>query len=464
MTAQAMVSFLRGKWLLALLVVSLVIPASAFSQQGTNSSVEQSPKATQPNAGESSSTNRTASEPQPAAPDPYPVRTIGGAELLTHRPGDIGFGPIYLYSADTFQVYNYRTHFDSLAGQDVTDKFVSTVLRTNIAFDQRLRRGRFALQYQPRVVLLNGHVQTDYTNQKIGLDTVYTLNPRFSLGITQTTMIYGSRDQFGDLYLDSDPSSGYVLDNPIANGASRWVYNTTAVHATYNYSARTRFVASPRFDYSYIGSAASLTAHLSRGAGSRFELLHQMSPQRTIGMYQDIDWQHFTGIGPDTNYLSSGFEYIDEIRPTWFVYATAGVASFSQPGGSRGWTPEARLSLVKALRTSKLALAFSRSHASSGYISSRYHNRYDAGYSFFLGPRFIVDLGGGYFKENSLVAQLSGTYAVGKVRYQLFRHVSWFAMYTYRQQAGNSVQVPAERRNYFISGVQWTSASATELY
>jgi len=50
--------------------------------------------------------------------------------------------------------------------------------------------------------------------------------------------------------------------------------------------------------------------------------------------------------------MSSGFEYIDEIRQTWFVYATAGAASYSQAGGGRGWTPEARLSLVKAFKTS----------------------------------------------------------------------------------------------------------------
>jgi len=31
--------------------------------------------------------------------------------------------------------------------------------------------------------------------------------------------------------------------------------------------------------------------------------------------------------------MSSGFEYIDEIRQTWFVYATTGAASFSQAGG-----------------------------------------------------------------------------------------------------------------------------------
>jgi len=162
--------------------------------------------------------------------------------------------------------------------------------------------------------------------------------------------------------------------------------------------------------------------------------------------------------------MSSGFEYIDEIRPTWFVYATAGAASYSQAGGGRGWTPEARLSLVKAFKTSKLTLAFGRTHTSSGYISSRYNNRYDAGYSVRFGPKAIVDFGGGYFRENSFVEHLSGTYAIGRVRYQLLRQVSWFAMYTYRPQAGNSVQVPAERRNYFITGVQWTSASASDLY
>ena len=463
MTALAILRSPRGKWLLTMLVMSLLVPAHAFAQQGPNSPADQGRSATQPNTGESSSTSRTTLEPQPAAPDPYPVRTIGGSRLLTRRPGDINIGPIFLYSADAFQVYNYRTRFDSIAGRDITDKFISSVFRTNIAYDHRFRRGRFALQYQPRIVIQNGHAQTDYANQRINLDTIYTLSERFSLGITQNTMIYGSRDHFGDLYLDSDLSSGYVLDNPIANGATRWVYNTSAVHLTYRTSARTRFVTSPRFDFSYIGGTAALTAYRSRGAGARFELLHQLSLRRTIGVYQDIDWQHFTGTGPDTSYMSSGFEYIDEIRRSWFVFATAGAASFTQAGGGRGWTPEARLSLVKAFKTSKLTLAFSRTHTSSGYISSRYNNRYDAGYSVRFGPKAIVDFGGGYFRENSFVEHLSGTYAIGRVRYQLLRQVSWFAMYTYRRQAGNSVQVPAERRNYFITGVQWTSASASDL-
>ncbi|MEK7311934.1 MAG: hypothetical protein AAB382_08170, partial [Chloroflexota bacterium] len=333
MTALAILRSPRGKWLLTLLVMSLLVSAHAFAQQGPNSPAEQGPSATQPNTGESSSTSRTTLEPKPAVPDPYPVRTVGGARLLTRRPGDINIGPIFLYSADAFHVYNYREAFDSFAGQDVTSKFISTVFRTNIAFDHRLRRGRISMQYQPRLVILNGKVQADYTNQRLNLDTLYTLSERLSLGFTQNTFVYGSRDQFGDLYLDSDSSSGFVLNNPIANGNTRWVYNTTALSVTYRLSARTRFVTSPRFDYSYIGGTAALTAYRSRGAGSRFELLHQLNPRRSIGVYQDFDWQYFTGTGPNSTYTSSGFEYIDEIRPTWFVYVTTGAASFSQAGG-----------------------------------------------------------------------------------------------------------------------------------
>lgn len=114
--------------------------------------------------------------------------------------------------------------------------------------------------------------------------------------------------------------------------------------------------------------------------------------------------------------------------------------------------------------TSRLTLAFGLTHSSSGYISSRYHNRYDLGYSVRIGPRVAIDLGGGYFREKSTIEELSGTYASGRFRYQLFRQVNWFSMYTYRQQTGNSVQVPAERRNYFITGIQWTSTSASDPY
>ena len=464
MTALAILSVPRRKWLFTLFAVSLLVPAMCAAQQGSGSLAEQGQSATQSNTGESSSTNRAGVEPQAAAPDPYPVRTIGGAGLLTRHPGDIGFGPLYLYSADAFQVLNYRSRFDSLLGRDVTVRFNSSVFRSNIAFDHRFRRGRLALQYQPRIVILNGNVQSDYTNQRIVLDTTLALTPRFSLGVSQSTFIYGSRDQFGDLYLDSDPTSGHVLDNPIASGTGRWVYNTSSVHLTYLYSARTRLVASPRFEYTYIGGDDSLTPRRNRGAGSRFELLHRLSTRRTIGVYQDIDWQHYTGTGPNTSYVSTGFEYIDEIRPTWFIFSTVGAASFTRLGGGRDWTPEARLSLVKAFKTSKLTLAFGRTHTSSGYISSRYHNRYDLGYSVRFGPRVTIDLGGGYFGEKSIVEHLAGTYASSRFRFQLFRQVNWFSMYTYRQQTGNSVQVPAERRNYFITGVQWTSTSASDPY
>jgi len=465
MTAPAMLATPRCKWALTLFAASLLIPALCAAQQSSGPPPEQGSSATQLNAGESSSTSRAAVETQAPAPDPYPVRTIGGAGLLTRRPGDIGFGPIYIYSADAFQVVNYRSRFDSLLGQDVTDRFNSSVFRTNIAFDHRFRRGRLALQYQPRLVILNGNAQPDYTNQRIGLDTTLALTPRLSLGISQSAFIYGSRDQFGDLYIDSDPTSGHVLENPIASGTGRWVYTTTSVPLIYHFSARTRLVAAPRFEYAHISEEATLLApRRSRGVGSRFEFLHALNARRTIGVYQDLDWQDYTGVGPDTSYVSTGFEYMDEIRPTWFIYSMVGAASFTRVGGGRDWTPEARLSLIKAFKTSRLTLAFGRTHSSSGYISSRYHNRYDLGYSVRIGPRVAIDLGGGYFREKSTIEELSGTYASGRFRYQLFRQVNWFSMYTYRQQTGNSVQVPAERRNYFITGIQWTSTSASDPY
>ncbi len=58
----------------------------------------------------------------------------------------------------------------------------------------------------------------------------------------------------------------------------------------------------------------------------------------------------------------------------------------------------------------------------------------------------------------------NGSHSITTVARDAAGKASWFAMYTYRQQAGNSVQVPAERRNYFITGVRWTSASASDQY
>jgi hypothetical protein len=222
----------------------------------------------------------------------------------------------------------------------------------------------------------------------------------------------------------------------------------------------------PQYGYQYVfaSPAISVASDNDRSYGLRAELVHQLTPERAIGVFQSADWRQFSGTIPDTDYMTTGVLFSDQIRRGWFFGLSAGAAGFAPRGGSRNWTPTLEVHTTKSTsQGASFALAYTRDNAYTDFSRNGYYNRYEASYSQRLGSRALTTLGGGYFERSGAADRFTGYYTVARIRYRLFAHFSCFAVYSYRNQESNRPQVPTERRNYLALGFEWTPRGTNEL-
>ena len=450
MTAQANSRTLRGKWLLTLLVVSLLIPVCALSQQEPAAS---------PKEAESSSVRQPNVPPAPEPVNPYPITSVGSTRLLTRTQGEVGIGPFYVSSFEFFQVLNNRQFSNFTVGPNPGNQILASVFRSEMGFDHQLRHGRIALQYKPQFGVFNGKFQNDLTNQQLRFDNQLQLTPRLSLSIGQSTLVYGQRGLFADLFFESNPSSGTVLQNPVAVNASLWLYSSSFVSVGYSLSPRMRFTITPRFEYNFVEGNQPVRPDLSeKHTILRAELTRQMTRTRILGFYEDTQWSHFTGGIRNADYQSFGVVYTDSLRPSLIVNATVGAVTLSGVSLKRTWTPEVHLSLIKMFPKVKISTAYARTRGLSGFITSKYLDRYDGSFETRLGRRVLVDFAGGYYQETESIDQVKGYFAQSRIRYAILRHLNGYLLYTHRQQDGHSLQLQEGRQNFVIMGLQWASS------
>ena len=115
------------------------------------------------------------------APPETQINQLNSANPLS----DIGryhWGPLFLGSSDTREAVDVlRPSNVALEGPAQTD--VLTLFETTIAFNDQFGRNRLTFQYLPRVAITNGQVAYDYLNQNVGINTVFLLGDRWTLGL-----------------------------------------------------------------------------------------------------------------------------------------------------------------------------------------------------------------------------------------------------------------------------------------
>src|SRR5262249_27190396 len=190
--------------------VGLLAPASAvFAQEPpptSQSSTDDNKTQEQTAAGKDDS----AAKPVPVLNDtqstaPPDIRGMNSAAPLpSGRVSPVQLGPLYLQSVSFFDSENGI----QVSGQPGTNWQNFGQFRTDIVFDHAFRTTRIAVQYEPRLTILNGNASTDTSNLVANWTTKLYSSPRLGISIADNFEYYGQQGQFDNLNLQADLTSG----------------------------------------------------------------------------------------------------------------------------------------------------------------------------------------------------------------------------------------------------------------
>jgi hypothetical protein len=402
--------------------------------------------------------------PQPAflASSAPQVQQVGAAGNLLENISPLRWGPVYVGSAQYAQIFDRGTVFSGQgAFQNAASLFSSTVV-----FDKNFRTSRIALQYVPRIVILNGHVQNDFANQDASLDTAFILSPRWSMNIGDHFTYLRSSNAFGALYLDANAVSGTTLQKSFLQGPITWLSNSVAVNFSYMIGPRARLSFAPDYVYSTTsGSTVATGNQTAQQYGARFGIVYDLSPRSSIQGYYSAQNSLYQGTFANTLYQTFSLGYSRQFGVGWSLTSTFGASTANFASG-REWTATGSFSIVKAFQRSTVALALSRGHDLTGYITNNYTDRVDVTYRRMFGRRWGVRGGLGYERNisGSLATSTStskaegiwGKYATGDISYLVRPSVSLFADYVKVWQRGDNIQIFTGNRDYIEFGIRWS--------
>lgn len=441
--------------------------ASVQAQQESSSQPSTKPapnpdQANEDNPGTSAQDSATVPQPAFLASFAPQIQQVGAAGNLLESISPLRWGPVYVGSAKYAQVFDRGTNFTGQgAFQNAASLFSSTVV-----LDKNFRTSRLALQYVPRIVVLNGQVQNEFTNQDVGFDTVFVLSPRWNMNIADHFTYLHSTNAFGDLYLDANAVSGTTLQKSFLQGPITWLSETVAVNFGYMIGPRARLSFAPDYVYSTTsGSSVAAGNETVRQYGGRFEIAYDLSPRSSIQGYYSAQENQYQRTFAGTVYQTIGLGYSRQFGVGWSLTSAFGASTANFASG-RDWTATGSFSIVKAFQRSQVALALSRGHELAGYITNNYIDRVDATYRRMFGQRWSALGGFGY--ERNISSSLAnstgipqtnglwGKYATGDISYQVRPSVSFFADYVKLWQRGDNVQILTGDRDYIEFGVRWS--------
>lgn len=391
------------------------------------------------------------------------IQQVGRAGNLLDTVSPLRWGSFYIASAQYAQVFDRGSAF---AGQGSFQNAAS-VFSSTLVFDKRFRSSRIALQYVPRVTVLNGVVLNNFTNQDTSLDTVFVLGPRWTMSFSDHFMYYRTKNAFADLYLDADSVSATTVQKNFLEGPVSWLFNSVVATFQFRLSSRTQLYASPSYVYFLTNRSAVAAGNMAAQEFiGRLGIKYSLTPRSAIQFYYNGTKDIYQGSSESSPlYQTVGVGYSRQLGAGWGIGSTFG-ASTVNFGTGREWTATGSFSIAKSFRRSNAALAYSRGHALSGYISSGYSDRADLSGGMMLGRRWNASAGIGYERNTSdarssslpsvLTSGLWGKYVLGQVSYQLLPSVSIFSSYVRKSQKGDDVQIFSGNRDYIQFGIRWS--------
>lgn len=400
---------------------------------------------------ESSSRKDNFVSPSSSSSAPF-IRELGGAGPLIESTSHLRWGSLYVSS---WELSGIRDSISG-AGPLFDGNREVGLMRTRIVYDRQFGFGRVALQYLPRVALIDGKLRSNYSNQNLNFDAAFQLSPRWSLSADYHFAFLNNRD-FVDLqYLVADTASVSAVRNNFLDTAERWTNNGVLFDLSYRLSERSTFVISPYFDYSTSSQTTTNTA--GERFGATFSWSHVISPTSAVSVYYAPQFIKVSSSRDVTAYHATGVSYSRHLTPTWGISASvAGVLDNLSPTMQR-FDVFGNVALIKSFHRSTLALGYSRSQDFAGFVTSRFSERYDVSHQTRLNRRLGFNSGLGYFREikaGSLDGAL-GKYASVGATYFLTPQWGAFFSYAHKFQSGNPEQLLIGTRDLVTVGIRWT--------
>jgi hypothetical protein len=381
------------------------------------------------------------------------IRQTTSAGFLLPSISPLRWGPLYVSYVQYSEILDQGNSFSGVGNLDVT----ATQFSAGLVFDKQFRRARLAVQYVPRVTILNGQVFSNFANQDTGVDIAFAITPRLTLDLSNHFVYYRSSDYFVDLFLSSDPVSGLTLQNNFIRTPGTWLSDSTTAAFTYTLSARTRIILAPNYLYANTSGQTFATVFPTVNEyGVNASVTHDLTANSNVSLLYIDQTDDFPGSTYKTTYQSLEAGYSHSLKGGWNFSGSFGFITANFQSG-RTWSEAGSMSVVKRFRRSQAAIAYYRGHTFAGYISQQLSDRVDASYQQYLGRRWTLGGGVGYLRDIETGNGIWGKYGEANLSFGLTSSVSLFGNYVYQWQAANNNLIFTGNTNFLRCGIQWTA-------
>jgi hypothetical protein len=449
---------------IALWMTVAAIPPAAAQSQDTGAPgadpATQSPASSSQNdkkGGDSSSTDHTGSIDSNALP-PSTVNAIGSASPLGRPNGSLRWGDFFVSDVSFTQIYDVSNY----SGQSSTTSTVgsfsdsTSLFETTLAFDHRSRNNEIALQFQPRLAIVDGNVFPDYSNQNVNFDWIINQDSRWSTVFRDNFSYFSSQNLYGTNFTDVNAQTGTTVQNNFLDGPGAFLSESAGLTVSYRWTPRTTVSFIPQFQYTR-STGTKLGTSVGRNYGGSVTIGYQLSARQTIGATFSGQYVETSGLSlGNTQYYSAGVNYSRQIGAYWTVSGYLAATRTSGGGFSQPFTYSATASLTRALRRGSVGVVYSRDLA-IGYVTNQFADRIDAVANLQVVRNLTLSISGGYQTETQSNSPISAYYTVNQITYRLAPRVSSYVSYGYRLQNGDSLRVLTGHRNFVSGGIRWDS-------
>ena len=381
----------------------------------------------------------------------------GAGPLPTGRVSPLQLGPIYLQSADYLQVGEAI----NATGQVGTVWRSISMFRTNIVFDHQFRTSRFAVQYQPRLSVVDGRTQTDTSNLSAGWNSQFQLTPVLTMALNDNFTYFAQQGQFDGLNLMGDLTTGSLVESHFLDGNGHFLNNRTELAFKYLLGPRSRLDVTPFFEY--YSASQSQVVNQSESPGVRVTYGYLLSPTKVIALEYEARDTYFSKLLPTTFYQTFSVNYSQQLTSSLHFSVTGGVTTASSrqlnttqvSSRSTQATATGSASLIKLFHDSSLTFQYYRGQSTGLHITNGFADRYDLSYSRQLSRRMRMDLGSGYYREFLSATNTSGVYASGGLGYSLTNTWSLQGLYAFKYQQNGGLLYATGTLHYLSFGVRW---------
>jgi len=444
--------------LLVSIFLSICLSGIARSQQDPSAPKDSQDKDANSQQKSDAPANDAAPAPAPAGnilgtdSDMLQVRQMNGAKPLpSGRVSALQLGPIYLQSADFYQA------FETIEASTLPNTLFQSIsiFRADFVFDHAWRTSRFAVQYEPRLMITNGLVQTNTANLTATWETLYAVTPQLSIGLKNNFGYYSQQAQFEGLNLEGDLTTGTLVQAQFLDGPGHFLTDRSEVDVRYMLSPRNRIDVTPFFEYYSASGAQDLYVNESKSPGAQIGFSRLLSPTRMIGFGYTVEDTIFGNLLPRTLYQTEDVTYAQQVGLTWRYAMTGGVTRATTPIGPPEITGTGIFDLIKLFRDSKITLEYNRGQQVGLQIANGFAELYDAAYQRQLTPRTKLILAGGYYRQFMAATNTSGLFAGPSLTYQIADR--WFleSVYTFKNQQNGGANFASGKLNYGSVGIRW---------